>query len=204
MLVFIDEAGCNGFKFDNGSSKHFIVTMAFFPTPQDAEHAGKIITNLREDKGFHKEFHFKSLPNKLKDAFLTEIRKTNFFYRTIVIDKSLIYSDFLKGKGNSKAFYSFVVGQMCTHDGGYLNNSKIFVDATSDKMFQKQLSVYIRRKLREKDSFTQNIRFKDWKQNSLIQVADMVCGSIFRSFEKGEDTYRNMIKSKEDNLWIFK
>lgn len=92
---------------------------------------------------------------------------------------------------------------MVAHDEGYLKNAKIIVDASCDKAFQKELAVYLRQEAKIHGYFIKNIKFKDWRQNSLVQVADMVCGAIFRKYERNNPHYYNIIKTKENNLWEF-
>lgn len=202
MLVFVDEAGCTGYKFSKGSTRYFIVTMVFIDSATLATDISNDILDLREELKWEKEFHFKALPDKLKTAFLEKIKKRTFFYRSIIIDKQAIESEFLKT--NKKQFYNYVVGLMVKHDGGYLANAKIFMDDSCDKIFKDQLKVYLRKKARENNYTIKDIRFKDWRQNSLIQVADMVCGSLFRDFERGNNSYHTLIKKRENNLWLFK
>ncbi|KXG42888.1 DUF3800 domain-containing protein [Tepidibacillus decaturensis] len=201
MLVFVDESGDTGFKFNQGSSDHFLVTMVFFERNSDAEQVAKEIESLRKEINWYKEFHFKELPDKVKEAFFTHITG-KYFYRCIVIDKRIIYSDFLKE--NKKKFYNFVVGQMVKFSEGYLDNAKIIVDASSDKAFQNELKVYMRKKARYNGYIIKEIKFKNWRQNSLIQIADMYCGAIFKNYEKNYPYYYEKIKSKENNLWEFR
>ena len=42
------------------------------------------------------------------------------------------------------------------------------------------------------------VRFEDSRQNVLIQLADMITGSIYRAHAHGDDTYRKIIASKID------
>lgn len=51
-----------------------------------------------------------------------------------------------------------------------------------------------------------NIQFVDSKDNSLIQLADMIAGSIRRSYqdEKNDSTiYKQIIKRRIEEEWIF-
>jgi hypothetical protein len=202
VLVFVDESGCTGFKFDKGSTKHFVVTMVFFETPESAEATAQKLSQIRTDRNYHDELHFKELPNNLRTTFYEYMDDCNFFYRSIIIDKTHIYSQHLKQ--NKKLFYNYVVGQMVRHDGGYLKDAKIIVDASCDRAFQTELNVYMRRKAREAGYFIHGIKFKDWRQNSLVQVADMMCGAIFRKHEKSDRQFYKQIMKKENDLWVFR
>lgn len=93
---------------------------------------------------------------------------------------------------------------MVAHDGGHLNNAKIIVDDSCDAAFKQELKVYMRRKALENGYSIKEIKFKNWRQNSLVQVADMVCGAIFKKFEREDPEYYNMVKRKENDLWRFR
>ncbi|WP_209125736.1 DUF3800 domain-containing protein [Alkalihalobacillus sp. BA299] len=202
MLVFIDESGCTGFKFGKGSSNFFLVTMVFFDDNKLAEATSNSIKELRDPLNWSKEFHFKELPDKVKQAFYDKVISNNFFYRSIVIDKRLIYSDYLKG--NKKKFYNYIVGQMVAFDGGYLKDAKVIVDNSCDNAFKTELKVYMRKKARENGYTIKDIKFKDWRQNSLVQVPDMICGALFRKFERNDSSYYKQVRKRENNLWRFK
>jgi len=53
----------------------------------------------------------------------------------------------------------------------------------------------------------QNLRFRDSKNDVLIQLADMIAGSIRRYCEKNTEdwnVYREIIKKREEDAWEFK
>ena len=53
----------------------------------------------------------------------------------------------------------------------------------------------------------ENLRFRDSKKDVLIQLADMVAGSLRRDFEHNTNdwnVYRKIIKNKEEDIWEFK
>lgn len=53
----------------------------------------------------------------------------------------------------------------------------------------------------------QNLRFRDSKQDVLIQLADMIAGSVRRYSDKSThdwNAYRKLLKAKEKDVWEFK
>ena len=70
--------------------------------------------------------------------------------------------------------------------------------------FKRQLRSYLGRKVKEPDGQTRRIRkvkLQDSGRNNLIQLADMVCGAVARSFKgkrrKGQRDYRRVIAHRE-------
>lgn len=52
-----------------------------------------------------------------------------------------------------------------------------------------------------------NLRFRDSKKDVLIQLADMIAGSLRRNFEHNTNDwgiYRKIIKNREEDIWEFK
>jgi len=47
------------------------------------------------------------------------------------------------------------------------------------------------------------IRQKRSKNNIMIQIADMIAGSIFRKYKKNDNNYYAIIKSKEESFIEF-
>jgi hypothetical protein len=46
-----------------------------------------------------------------------------------------------------------------------------------------------------------DVRHKDSKSNNLLQLADMVCGAIYRKYNKNDDKFYKLIKKREEDLW---
>ena len=52
-----------------------------------------------------------------------------------------------------------------------------------------------------------NLRFRNSQGDVLIQMADMIAGSLRRNFDHNTqdfNVYRKIIKSKEKDIWEFK
>ena len=59
MLVFIDDSGDPGFKFERGSSRYFIVLILIFNDELEAEKTAVAIKELRRNLGFPDDAEFK-------------------------------------------------------------------------------------------------------------------------------------------------
>ena len=82
-----------------------------------------------------------------------------------------------------------------------IQNATLYVDQIAEEESARRFNVLVRRRLRA--SGQQPIRkFKhlDSRRNNLLQVADMICGAVFRSYAREDDTFRRIIRAKEESV----
>jgi hypothetical protein len=208
MIIFIDESGDPGFKTKRGSSAHFVIVLIIFDEEIDAEETALKIKKLKRTlkKSNRFEFKFNKCNRQLREQFLKTIKSCNFRTRAIVVDKKVIYEPYLRN--NKESFYNFFLRQVLEHNNDTIKNAKIRLDGQGEKIFRQQLSAYLRQQLNSQTKkIMKNLRFRDSKNDVLIQMADMIAGSIRRDFDKNTndcDVYRKIIKHKEEDIWEFK
>ncbi len=184
MIIFIDESGDPGFKTKKGSSLHFVIVLIIFNDTLEAEETALAIKKLKKrlNKSTKFEFKFNKCNRKLRENFLYTIKDYNFRIRAIVFDKEKIYSPHLRT--NKESFYNFALRQVLEHNNKTIINAKIRLDGRGEKEFRKQLTTYLRRHLNsDSKKIMKNLRFRDSKRDVLIQMADMIAGSIRRYFD---------------------
>lgn len=196
MLAFIDDSGDPGFKFKNGSTTHFVIATCVFKNSVDAESASERIREFRRKLGFneYEEFKFNKSNNKIRQSFIEEISNLNFFIRTIVIDKTRIYSEFLIS--NPQNFYQYAIKKVLQNSNGTILNAHIKIDGVLSKRYRQTFDVYLRNSLNS-DEVKTFYKFSavNSKNDQLIQLADMVAGSTRRYFEKHDDHSRKIWES---------
>lgn len=205
MLVFIDESGDPGFKLSKGSSQTFAITMVIFHSAEDALLTTKLIFALQSELRIKPEFKFSKLSSRNKDIFFTRISACNFSTRTIIVQKSLIYSDHLRTVKDD--FYRFFVRQMLENDAGILKSAKVVIDGSGDRHFKNQLRSYMRKNI-SSDSISR-IDLKDSVRDPLIQLADMCVGAISRSYKSeriNPNRWKEQLRRNGQigNVWEFK
>jgi hypothetical protein len=207
MLIFIDESGDPGFKITEGSSQHFVIALIIFQNELDAEETAVAIKKMRKVQKHTDQFEYKfnKCDRKHRLSFLKCVQPFNFAIRAIVFDKTNIKSQHLRTK--KEDFYRFALRMVLEHNYGTIKNAKIRLDGRGDHSFRRQLTTYLRQHL---NSSTQhvisNLRFRDSKQDVLIQLADMVAGSLRRYFDHTQEDwgiYRKVLISKENDVWEF-
>lgn len=202
MLIFMDESGDTGFQFSKLSSKYFVLTIVIFDDLLDAEKANEGIKELRKELKLPESLEFKfstGTSNKVKHAFLHKLSKYNFRYRSVVIDKALLAKrEPLHPKDN---LYMLVADQLFLRDDTRIKNASVFVDRIT-KSFVDDFNVYLKRRLNTRlEKIIGRMKHQDSRSNNLLQLADMVCGAIYRKYNRSDDKFYKLIKKREDDLW---
>jgi hypothetical protein len=203
MLLFIDESGDPGFKLAQGASSIFAAAMVIFNSEEDAAQTQAVIENSKARKMHKSEFKFSKCSSDVRDLFFDAVRRCPFIVRAIVIQKEEIHS--LHLKSNKESFYQFFVKEMMKHDDGVLQDAKVIIDGSGDRLFRKKLNTVLRSKLNA--GVIQSVRFKDSKGDVLIQLADMCVGAIARSYRDDREEgnrWRQKLAPRIDDVWEFK
>lgn len=207
MLVFVDESGDSGFKIKAGSSAVFVVSLVIFDDNLEAEKASLAIKELRRKLKVSDsyEFKFNKCSKSFKIAFFEAIISFKYRVRAILVKKEVIRSLFLKT--NTENFYNYIIMQVLKHSVGSIRAAKLKFDKRGEKKIRDQLRVYLSRQLdnKHKKIFI-DLKLVDSKQNTLIQLADMVVGAL-ASFYTGKDVkyLRILQKSRKiEDIWEFK
>lgn len=208
MLVFIDDSGDPGFKIDKGSSLVFVIACIIFDDELDAEKTALAIKELRRELKFPDdvEFKFSKSSKGVRQKFLHTVNTHKFKIRCLVIRKDLIRSQKLRNDKNS--FYSYAVKLLLEHSGGSILDAKIRIDGSGDRVFRKSFTTYLRKQLNsDQKKVMQDCRLVDSKNNVLVQMVDMVAGSIRRSYEPSKDDkdlYKKIVSKHIVSEWRFK
>ena len=86
-------------------------------------------------------------------------------------------------------------------------DAKIRIDGSGDRVFRRNFLTYLRKELNSKQKkIMRNIKLVDSKSNVLIQMADMLAGTIRRYEERNKidaPEYWKLIKSHVRDCWDF-
>lgn len=208
QLVFIDDSGDPGFKLDKGSSNHFVIACVIFNDPLDAEETALHIKKFRRDLGWSQEREFKF--NKTKKSIIKElleiVASCNFSIRAICVDKSLVRSDELKNKQDS--FYNYAIKEVLSKSNK-LALASVHLDGHSGREYKKSAITYLRREVNAKSRKIKKVKFVDSKTDNLVQLADLVAGSILRSTQQDKsdkNAYLDILtkNGRIDDVWYFR
>jgi hypothetical protein len=146
------------------------------------------------------EFHFSDTPERIKEAFFEAILPYNFFYFGIVI-KAGLYGPGFKFR---ESFYKYVARLIFPNAKQHLADAVVVFYGTGTREFKRQPRSYLGPKVNEPGSATVRIRkvkLQDSRRNNLLQLADVICGAVSRSFKgkrrRGEIDFRRTIAHRE-------
>jgi hypothetical protein len=195
MLIFVDDSGDPGFKIQKGSSACFVIALVIFDDTLEAEKTSVAIKELRRELKVSDsyEFKFNKMDKRFKSVFIGKISPFLFRIRAIVVKKEQIYS--VKLRNDKESFYNHIIMQVLKHSNGAIRGAKLKFDKRGEKLLRNQLRVYLSRELdNKKNNIFTDLAFVDSRQNTLIQLADFVAGSLNYFYSGKEVSYLNVFK----------
>lgn len=208
MLVFIDDSGDAGFKLNKGSSRFFVISAVIFDDNLEAEKTAVAIKEIKRKLHFSDwvEFKFNKSRRNVREEFLKTVNQFDFKIRCLVIDKKIIKSQELKNNRNS--FYGYAIKTLLKYNNNSILDASIKIDGSGDRVFRKSFLTYLRKQLNSKQcKIARNCKLIDSKNNVLIQMADMIAGSIRRFYDNDKtdsEIYRNIFRKHIEDEWKFK
>lgn len=174
---------------------------------KDADEAKKACVTFLEKLGIEDvEFKFFKSKNTIREKFLNTITPFKFRIRSLVVDKEKIYSYELKYNKNS--FYSYIIKMVLKYNDDSIMNAKVKIDGSGDRVFRRNFLTYLRRELNTGDrKIINHCRLVDSRSNVLVQMADMIAGTIRRSYDEDKEDgilLKRIIKKHIQDEWSFK
>jgi len=204
MLVFVDESGDPGMKLGAGSSDFFIVTAVIFDDVENALKCDIAISDLRKSMRWpaNREFHFTGNNDKIRLQFLQVVKEYRFRYLSFALNKRLLTGEGFRVKESLIKYVSRLVFENAKP---YLKDAVVVFDGGGSKDFRQQFANYLRKRVNppEGDQVIRKVKMEDSKKNNLIQLADMVCGSVWQSVTYNNWSYRKIIACREDRVQIW-
>jgi len=207
QLIFIDDSGDPGFKIYKGSSLVFVIALIIFEDYLEAEKTSLAIKELRRKLKVSDlyEFKFNKTNRNFKNQFFSAVKDFKFRIRAIVTKKEIIHSPRLRNEKEN--FYNYIIMQVLKNSGGTIKGAKLRFDKRGEKAIRNQLRVYLSHRLDNKNSkIFCDLKFADSRQNTLIQLADMVAGAIFSNSTGKDSRYVSYLKKcgRIEDIWFFK
>jgi hypothetical protein len=191
-LIFIDDSGDTGFKFNKGSSKFFVLVAIIMDSRETTELISLAIARVRllMKLGLDYEFKFNKLNKAQRINFLKKINYLDFNIDAIVVDKRILE--------DTKLLLLKTVEALLSLDKSMYDGSIIKIDGKANEVLRNSLVKRLNLLHKEKT----DIGFIR-SSNNLIQLADMVAGSIRRSYESDKNDrfiYIDLLKKRIQNL----
>lgn len=200
QLVFIDDSGDPGFKVV--SSDNFVMAAALFVNPEVAESIMHEIDDYRASLGwkYNHEFKFTKNPKNVVIEMLRRISEYDFQVYAVYIEKS----DFREITPAMAPFfdreklYNWTIKELLQEIP--LETAKITIDGRSSKQNMKNTKTYLRREINGDNTKKLDIKFDDSVTTDLLQLADLIAGSINRSLQPDKTDSKDYISIFKDKI----
>lgn len=216
VWVFIDDSGDPGFKFEKGSTTHLVMAACVFRERAHIERTMELIEGSRfqfrpngESVSSCREYKYSKTATGYKARFFEAIQPGTFDVRAIVLDKRVLRSEHLRA--NPKNLKSYLIRQMLTHHYGQIRGADLIIDGQDTRAFGASDHDYFMRMInREAPGTLTRVQFVDSQKSALIQLADMVAGSLRKSLEgcaesRGYfESYRERTHQPHGSVWHFR
>lgn len=198
MLTFTfagDEAGDFSFKFEKGASRYVVIVVIATPEPDALR---ELLSNIRKENRLSPshEFGFHNISSaQFRQRIFTSLRSANFEAWALVANKTTlpeVFRLFTSGLD----LYTFFVSEVVNHippekrAGGTLILDEIgYPEQTRDELKR----TFKKRNI--KHGFNR-ISMRRSKQESLIQIADLIAGSILQRDSRNQSEAYDLIAGK--------
>jgi hypothetical protein len=207
MLVFVDESGDLGFRFDRGSTPYFTIALIVFETTEAALECEHSIMGLRAklEVPDRYEFHFHQDAHERRLQMLSVVGRQDFYCYTFTLNTQ---SPRLIGRGlhQKDSAYKWVSRAILENVADDLKDATIVLDGSGSREFRKQMQTYLRRELNTpmRERITK-VKTSRSTSDALLQLADYVAGVTNRLYEQkaGAETYDSFLRRKRrsQRLW---
>lgn len=182
--AFVDEFGAFGYDFSNpGCATHFIIS-AIIVDENDLQTVANGVNAIR-----HKHFQLGEIKSskigknhKRRINILNEIKQLPFHIFTFVCDKQKVYEN--SGLRFKQPFYKFLNNIVYQELRITYSNLTITADEVGGNDYLQSFANYVKSKEVPLDLFDYSLfKFDNSKHNVIIQLADIVSGSLAYNFD---------------------
>lgn len=201
--IFVDESGDLGFDFKKSKTSHYFVVAFLFV--KDKRILDKTVKKIFkgfsavESRNHHGLLHAHKESPKTRQKFLKIFHeKKAADIISIYLNKKKVYT---RLQDEKHVLYNYVTNTLL--DRVYTKKliptdkkiSLIISRRETNKFLNENLSSYIKSQAANK-KLNIEIEIKSPSSEKGLQAADMICWSIFKKHEHGEDSYYNLIKQE--------
>jgi hypothetical protein len=204
MLTFTfagDESGDTSFNFERGASRYFVITVIATQSPDSLR---VLLEKLREESGLAQnyEFGFRKLSaERLRNRVFSALSQADFDVWAILVDKAKL-AEAYKGMSGLD-FYLYFVTELISRipsekriGGTLILDEYGYPDQTKEEL--KRIL-----KARNIAHGFRRISIRRSQSEPLIQIADLVAGSIWRRDTHNDTGAYEMIERKIKKLILY-
>ena len=201
MILVADEAGDPGVKLGNGSSNHFVVALVIIQTKEDAN---RIIQAIEQFKQTYlprtPEIKFQKLHYTKRIKFLQTVGNLPFSVKAMIVEKNQF--------SQLKNQYAYILELLARHAPS-LQDAYMTIDGELHKKSERKMRAMLRQINQNNPQAIKKIKFVNSQKYYLVQLADMMAGSLLRFTQKDKpdcNTYKNLLDryQKIDDIYYKK
>lgn len=184
QFIYIDDSGDPGLT--SGGSSNFIIASVVLIGSDNRDNLAQAIDEYKKGLGWKDREELK-FHKTHKDAIRLAIKTANkcdYSAYAIIVDKTKLGAHHLTSV-EKDAIFLYTIKELLVRLK--LSNSDIIIDGIRGPKYTKKARTYLRRELKNNGAKIGRISFEDSRSNSLIQLADLVAGSVARSLTDKAD-----------------
>ena len=190
QYIYIDDSGDPGFKKSN--TPQLVVAAVVVIDEDNIEKISAAINGFRAGLKWNElhEFKFSSTKKSIIKDLLRFVRQFEFVSYAAVIDKTKIATKPQLSSGET--LYNYAIKELLLRLD--LSEPIIIIDGVANKKPAMATRSYLRHALKLHGVKKCKISFVDSRKDSIIQLADIVAGSVARSYDKSKTDYNDCLK----------
>jgi len=193
-FIYIDDSGDAGLR--NSNTDRLIIAAVIMVDEDKKAALSNSINLYREQLGWHEldEFKFTKTNKTILVDLINHIKSFDYKAYAVVLDKKEVDIDSIPKEKIS--IYNHVLKELLLRV--CKDKQNITIDGKYGKKHDAEVRVYLRKQLRDSGVTGTSIKFIDSRKDSLVQLADIVVGSIARSYKNKTDSqkYIDLLKDK--------
>lgn len=200
MIAFFDECGNFRFDFSKEGTSQFFTICGILIKKSNLETLNKVFAQIKDNNGFRNSEMKSSNIGKnyrRRNKIINEVKQMQFSIVALITDKTQIYED-SPLRSSKSVFLKFLHQRLYEELYTSCPKLKIAEDATGGKDFQDSFKNYVREHRHQPNLFNDfDFEFFDSKNEALIQLADLIAGSINLTLtDKNAPNYKDFLKEK--------
>lgn len=185
--VFIDESGDTSIEIEKSGVSRWYVLVAIIVNSEQIRHVEKILQLISKERFGGTEIKSSNVGGNTvrRKKILTDMSNIDFQYYAYIVDKQKIYKD--SGLQYKQSFYKYLNGNLYERLFKPITNIQIYADHHGRSDFMSSFQTYFKKRFKLPLLESEIFHYSDSKENSLIQLADFIAGTIARHLN-GKDS----------------
>ncbi len=210
ILAFVDEFGTPSLDTEKDGVTNLFICVAVLLRPEDVDLAVDQVRKLSQDHFGESEIRSSNIrgrrANKRRLKVLDSLVQIPFSYYALVVDKRHVFRE--SGLAYKRSFYRFFHRILCRRLTDPGMGISVVADRLGDLEFMKGFSAYIDKHIGPNLFTTFTFGFDDWQNQPLLQIADLVAGTLGKIHDTDHQTtvaqdFQRLLASKRiaEHIW---